>query len=105
MGDNRVYLGMRLKEIRTARRLSQEQLSERVGITPKHVSFIEAGRGFPSLQVLDKMATVLGVELKQFFDFDNFNKDILSADSIAKIYSDLDDSKKLVVYKVLRSLD
>ncbi len=48
-------LGSRIKEIRKLKRLSQEQLSERVGIDPKHLSRIEVGRGFPSLDTLDNL--------------------------------------------------
>lgn len=105
MGDNQVWLGMRIKQIRTARKLSQELLAEHVGITTKHLSYVEMGRGFPSLQCLDKMATALGIELRQFFDFDGFRKDLMSSESIAKMLSDLDDTKKLLVYKFLKSLD
>ena len=45
-------LGSRIKEIRKLKRLSQEQLSERVGIDPKHLSRIEVGRGFLVFQGL-----------------------------------------------------
>lgn len=36
-------LGARIKELRTGRGLSQEELAEMVGVDPKHLSRIETG--------------------------------------------------------------
>ena len=38
-------LGMRIREIRKAKQLSQEQVSDRIGISPIHLSCVEMGRG------------------------------------------------------------
>jgi len=69
MKETRKQLGGRIKELRRAKGLSQSQLSERVDIDPKHLSRIEVGSGFPSLDTLEKIAEVLDVELKEFFEF------------------------------------
>lgn len=60
-------LGARVKEIRKVRGLSQDKLSEKVGIDAKHLSRIEVGGSFPSLDTLAKLAGALNVELKDFF--------------------------------------
>lgn len=62
-------LGARIKEIRKAKGLSQEKLSEKIGIDAKHLSRIEVGGSFPSLDALAKLAKVLNVEMKEFFEF------------------------------------
>lgn len=69
MKTTRQMLGGRIKELRRLRKLSQEEAAERVGIDPKHLSRIEVGRGFPSLQTLEKLAQVLDVDLRDFFEF------------------------------------
>lgn len=69
MKSTKVLLGARIKELRKIKGLSQEGLSEKVDIDPKHLSRIEVGRGFPSLDTLEKIANVLKVELKDFFEF------------------------------------
>ncbi|MEK6815839.1 MAG: helix-turn-helix transcriptional regulator [Nitrospirota bacterium] len=69
MKTTRELLGGRIKEIRRLRRLSQEEAAERVGIDSKHLSRIEVGRGFPSLQTLEKLAQVMDVEIRDFFEF------------------------------------
>lgn len=65
----RKQLGARIKEIRKARGLSQEDLAERVGIEAKHLSRIEVGGSYPSLDRLAKLAKALNVEMKDFFEF------------------------------------
>lgn len=65
----RKQLGARIKEIRKARGLSQEDLAERVGIEAKHLSRIEVGGSYPSLDRLSKLAKALNVEMKDFFEF------------------------------------
>lgn len=69
MESTKELLGRRIKELRKMKGLSQEELSEKVDIDPKHLSRIEVGRGFPSLDTLEKIAKALNVEMKDFFEF------------------------------------
>jgi transcriptional regulator with XRE-family HTH domain len=46
------YLPDTLKHARQARRLSQLELSMRVGVSQRHLSFVESGRANPSRQLL-----------------------------------------------------
>ena len=69
MKTKKELLGRRIKELRKLRKLSQEELSEQVNIDPKHLSRIEVGRGFPSLDTLKRLADVLNVDIKDLFEF------------------------------------
>ena len=60
-------LGLRLKEFRTRRGLSQTELAKLVGVTPSTISRVESNIIYPSLPALLKMAEVLAVELSSFF--------------------------------------
>jgi len=60
-------LGLRLKEFRTRRGLSQTELAKLVGVTPSSISQVESNIIYPSLPALLKMAEVLAVELSSFF--------------------------------------
>ena len=53
----------RLRELRRARGLTQEVLSERAGISVDAVNRIEHGSRAPTLGTLAKLATALGVEV------------------------------------------
>ena len=54
-------IGQRIRKIRKARNLSQEQLSEMVGISITHMSHIETGNTKLSLPVLVDLANALEV--------------------------------------------
>jgi transcriptional regulator with XRE-family HTH domain len=70
MHDARQLVGGRIQILRKRKGLSQEDLSSRVGIDTKSLSRLERGAHYPSLETLEKIRLELGVELKDFFDFD-----------------------------------
>jgi len=59
--------GENLKFYRKTKRLSQEQLSEKVNISVKHLSSIERGLNFVSADLLEKLALSVGVPVFHFF--------------------------------------
>ena len=61
--DLRGRVGARVKQLRHARRLTQEQLAERAGLSYKFVGEVERGRGNPTLTTLAAISDALGVEL------------------------------------------
>lgn len=58
---NYAEIGRRIRACRKQRRLSQEQLAEKVNISPTHMSHIETGSTKLSLNVLVELAESLGV--------------------------------------------
>ena len=62
-----IDLGMRLKELRTKRGLSQKELAGLVGVTPSTISQVESNLIYPSLPALLKMAEILSVQMSSFF--------------------------------------
>lgn len=105
MESTKELLGRRIKELRKTRGLSQDELSEKVDIDPKHLSRIEVGRGFPSLDTLEKIANALNVEMKDFFEFDHEAK---SAKELMKTLEGLaketDDASLRLLVKVARAV-
>lgn len=98
-------LGVRIKELRRMKGLTQDQLSQRVNIDPKHLSRIEVGRGFPSLDTLDKLANVLKVELSAFFEFNHKAKSTRELKKvISELVKDVDEDKLRLAVKVLKAL-
>ncbi len=62
-----VELGLRLKDLRAKKGLSQTELARLVGVTPSTISQVESNHIYPSLPALVKMAEVLGVEVASLF--------------------------------------
>ena len=54
-------IGKRIKHYRTEKRLSQEELGEAVSVNSQHVSNIELGRRYPSLELIISIANALDV--------------------------------------------
>lgn len=53
-----------IKERRTILRLTQQDLAEMSGIGLRTLKEIEGGKGNPSLSILNKIADILGMEVK-----------------------------------------
>ena len=65
--------GKRLKEVRKAKKLTQEQLAEYVGVDTSSISNIENGRYFPSSENMDNIFKVLNITPVEFFCFGHNN--------------------------------
>ncbi len=98
-------LGVRIKVLRKTRGLSQEQLSGKIDIDPKHLSRIETGRSFPSLDTLEKFANALQVDLKDFFEFAHEAKNTRELkEIISNLLKEVDEEQLKLAVKVLRAL-
>src|SRR5262245_6396638 len=65
-----LLLGRRVRALRTLRKLTQEELGEKAGVSGKFVGQVERGAGNPSLRVLARIAAALGVELWELLRFE-----------------------------------
>lgn len=97
--------GMRVKELRVSRKLTQEQVAEKCGISSKYVSRIEMGRHFPSFDILVKLSAVMKVEMSDMFDFAHAAK---SAKDIKKgmneLVNEANGGKLELAYRVLKTI-
>ena len=59
----------RVKELRTAAGLRQEDLADRLGVSRQTVISIETGRYNPSLELAWRLSRALGVTIEDLFDF------------------------------------
>ena len=59
----------KIKELRKARKLSQEELAEAVGTTRQTITSIEVGKYTASLPLAYKIARFFGLTIEEVFDF------------------------------------
>lgn len=59
-------IGEKIKHLRKTRKMSQEELGEKVGIKRSTISNYEIGRRTPHLKDLQKLAEAFGVGLEYF---------------------------------------
>lgn len=69
--NKKVIFGKRFKEIRKKFGYTQDKMAEIAGIEPQSISKIESGKNFPLLTNLDKIASRLGIELEDFFNYEH----------------------------------
>ena len=80
-------LAKNMKLYRKKEGLSQAALAEKAGTAPNYIALIEVGKNFPSLQMLEKIASALNVDCLDLFDkkslelidSDNLRKRIISS--------------------------
>lgn len=66
----RQNFGKLIKKIRIARKLTQAQLAEAVDVEAKHISCIENGISFPSVDLLSRLADAFEMQVYELFLFD-----------------------------------
>ena len=59
----------KIRELRKARRLSQEELAEAVGTTRQTITSIEVGKYTASLPLAYKISRFFGMTIEEVFDF------------------------------------
>lgn len=71
MPSLREKFGQRLRVIRLARKLSQEQFAELLGISVDFLSLIERGINAPSFENLNAFSAQLKIPVSVLFDFES----------------------------------
>ncbi|MBQ9207761.1 MAG: helix-turn-helix transcriptional regulator [Treponema sp.] len=83
-----------IKSLRKQLGWSQEALAEKTGVSAPYITQIEVGKRTPSLDIVEKLASALGVEYKVLFEAQNsaenaalsdFSKHILESKLISAV--------------------
>jgi transcriptional regulator with XRE-family HTH domain len=69
MRSLRGSFGLRLKSIRTSRKLTQEQFAELIGVSVDFLSLIERGISAPSFERIEQIARQLDTSVALLFTF------------------------------------
>ena len=72
-----VNVGVRLRELREARKISMRGLATKSGLSANALSMIERGRTSPSVSTLYKIADALDVPITEFFGPQPVKQDII----------------------------
>ena len=102
--DTKELLGLKIKELRKQKKLTQEQLAEKLNLDIGYISKLEVGRNFPTIGTLEKIAKVLQVELCEFFRFTQKKEEDFKSE-ITNIYDKLNKEKQYTLYRVAKGLE
>lgn len=64
----------KIAELRKARKLSQEELAQAVGVTRQTITSIEVEKYTASLVLAYKIARYFGLSIEEVFDFSNLEE-------------------------------
>jgi len=97
----KILLGKRIKELRKQKGLTQEQLAELIDLETTSLSGIESGRHYPSLPTIEKIARVLGIEIKMLFDFHHLQDVEVLKQNIIDNIDKLAEDKIIFIYEYI----
>ena len=97
----KVLLGKRIKEIRKKKGLTQEAVSEIIGIDTVSLSNIETGRYYPTAENLEKILKALNTTPDKLFSFEHLDDDKNIVQKINEMLNNNPDKLK-DVYKILK---
>lgn len=102
--NTKELLGLRVKEFRKQKKLTQEKLAEIIGVDNGYISKLEVGQNFPSITTLEKIADVLDVELYELFRYTNYKSKNFK-EEINMIYDKLNKDKQFILYQVAKAME
>lgn len=87
-------LGLKIRRIREARKLTQEQVAERVDISLKHMGHIERGTANPTFKTLLALADALDTPLPDLINYGDFSlSDRELRECVTRLMDDMDTDK------------
>ena len=96
-------LGKRVKILRELRNLTQEQLAEKSGTSSQYISALERGQKNATVEMLEKIATALGVQPVILFSFDS-ELDQPSKQTVKQLLDQLDGRQLQKALKIISTL-
>ena len=104
MDSTKILLGRKIRLLRKAKGWTQDYLSEQLEINPKSILRIEQGQTFPTIQNLEKLADVFGIEIVDLFNNRSLEDISKLKKDINEIVENLDDDKIRYLYSFLNAI-
>ncbi len=101
---NYAKLGIKMKELRQSKGLTQENLAKMVSCNTSHISNIENNHTKVSLNILLAIANALNTTIDYFLSDQYVNSSPALDNEVLRALKDLDSEKKEKVLKIIRIL-
>ena len=97
-------IGARIRTVRLAKKLTQEQLAEAAGVGVTHISHIETGNSIPSLQVLVDIINALDCSADEQLCMEIRQARPLLDSWLSELVADCDDAEVKLITDMVVSL-
>ena len=97
-------MGTNIKIYRSACGLSQSKLAEQAGTATNYISAIEGGRRFPSVEILEKIAFVLGIDTPELFSMKPIQFDAMKKELEEQVWKNVGQNLSSYISKNLTDL-
>jgi transcriptional regulator with XRE-family HTH domain len=103
--ERQALFGSRIRSIREAANLSRESAAERAGTGANYLGEVERGEKFPTLEMIERIATALDVSPSALFEYEAEEIDNhLLMSKIQGLLSRLDTDQLQEALRVLKAL-
>ena len=99
-----VLLGTRIKEQRQRRMLTQQQLAEKVSLTPGFISRIETGKKKPSLEVLLSICEALNITLNDLLVGNQIPQESDYNVEFTELLSPYNESERRLIFEITKAV-
>lgn len=97
-------LGQRIHQLRTDRKLSQEQLALRSNITPTYLGLVERNLKNPTVKVVEQLCNAMNISLAEFFSNTSAeNVDNYSLQIVAQI-NNCNEEEKMLILRLIKDI-
>lgn len=100
----KIKLGLRIKELRVANRLTQEVLSEKLNMERSNLARIESGKQFPNPENLEKLSNIFKITADELFYFRHLKSRDELINEILETLNKFEDEKIRYIYKACINL-
>ena len=95
-------IGQRIKEIRTAKKLTQEYLAEKTGVNVSHISNIETNKVKVSLTLLVGICNALDVTMDYLLENEYHNPSSVTEKELFNTIKDMDHTKLETLLRIAK---
>lgn len=97
-------VGKKIKQYRKTSKLTQDALGEQIEINQRQIALIEAGKSFPSLSTLNKLASVFNCSIQDFFENEHLKNENELKNELKNIIDGLNYKEAQLIYLVAKNL-
>ena len=104
MDDKRKNLGLRIRQTRLKRGLSQLELCEKMQISPSHLSDIEQGKKNLGIDIFMRLIDALDVSADWLLELDTPQGSAILDKELAELFADCSVPEKQLILKMVRDM-